>query len=98
MSIGNDPLIRPKDEKEQHEDKQIEWKNRLKTWKEVRKSKNIMKSPKDAFQDLSLSLTQSVLLVLQSPVSIRKLSKKVEGAYIRAVCRTIGLNALRKLL
>jgi len=38
------PIIIPKNEKEQNEDKQVEWKNRLKQWKVVRQSNTIMKS------------------------------------------------------
>jgi len=38
------PIIIPKNEKEQNEDKKVEWKNRLKQWKVVRQANNIMKS------------------------------------------------------
>ena len=78
--------------------KEEEWKRRLQQWKSVRESKQVYKSLDDEAQEIHLSLTTSVLLCLQSPVSIKRLRKQVECSYLRAICRTIGLNALTSIL
>ena len=78
--------------------KEEEWKRRLQQWKSVRQAKTVHKSLEDESQEISSSLSSSVLLCLQSAVSIRRLRKQVESAYLRAICRTIGLNALTSIL
>ena len=94
----SEPIVKVKTDVEIKTDEKEEWKEKLQQWKVVRKAKTVVKAKEDQWKDLNLSLNQSVLLVLQSPISIRRLQKQVEGAYIRAICRTVGLNALRKLL
>jgi len=80
------------------ENKEEEWKRRLQQWKSVRESKQVYKSLEDETQEIHLSLTTSVLLCLQSAVSIKRLRKQVECSYLRAICRTIGVNALTSIL
>ena len=81
------------------EKKEEEWKRRLIQWKSVRQSKKgVYKSLEDESKDIDYSLNTSVLTCLQSPVSIRRLKKQVESAYLRAICRTVGLNALTNII
>ena len=91
-------LFRSSSHVEEFENKEEEWKRRLQQWKSVRQSRGVAKSLEDESQEIHLSLSQSVLLCLQSPVSIRRLRKQVESSYLRAICRTIGLNALTQII
>lgn len=91
-------LFRASSEVDEYTNKEEEWKRRLLQWKSVRQSKNVYKSLEDESREIHASLTTSVLQCLQSPVSIRRLRKQVESSYLRAICRTIGLNALTQIL
>ena len=91
-------LFRASSEITQLENKEEEWKRRLLQWKSVRQAEGIYKSLEDESQSIHQSLTTSVLSCLQSPVSIKRLRKQVESAYLRAICRTIGLNALTHII
>jgi len=91
-------LFRASSEVEELVNKEEEWKRRLLQWKSVRQSKAVFKSLEDESKEIHASLTTSVLNCLQSPVSIRRLKKQVESSYLRAICRTIGLNALTQIL
>lgn len=91
-------LFRASSEVDEYTIKEEEWKRRLLQWKSVRQSKGIFKSLEDESREIHASLTTSVLQCLQSPVSIRRLKKQVESSYLRAICRTIGLNALTQIL
>ena len=91
-------LFRASSEVEELSNKEEEWKRRLLQWKSVRQSKGVFKSLEDESKEIHSSLTTSVLQCLQSPVSIRRLKKQVESSYLRAICRTIGLNALTQIL
>eukprot|EP01017_Pseudomicrothorax_dubius_P029136 TRINITY_DN350_c0_g2_i5.p1 TRINITY_DN350_c0_g2~~TRINITY_DN350_c0_g2_i5.p1 ORF type:complete len:1561 (+),score=580.71 TRINITY_DN350_c0_g2_i5:124-4806(+) len=75
-----------------------DWKRRLQQWKSVRQSKQVIKSLEEEAHEIHLSLTTSVLVCLQSSVSIRRLRKQVESAYLRAICRTIGFNVLTSII
>ena len=91
-------LFRSTSKRDEEVNKEEEWKRRLQQWKSVRQAKQVFKSLEDETQEIQQSLTTSVLLCLQSAVSIRRLRKQVESAYLRAICRTIGLNALTSIL
>lgn len=58
----------------------------------------MLKNLEDESVELHLSLNTSILACLQSPISIRRLRKQVESAYLRAICRAIGLNALTQIV
>ena len=91
-------LFRSTSKRDEEVNKEEEWKRRLQQWKSVRQAKQVFKSLEDETQEIQQTLTTSVLLCLQSAVSIRRLRKQVESAYLRAICRTIGLNALTSIL
>lgn len=57
-----------------------------------------MKSLEEQKHEVHLSLTTSVLLCLQSPLPLRRLRKQVEAAYLKAICRTCGLNSLQAII
>ena len=91
-------LFRAASKKDDEVNKEEEWKRRLHQWKSVRQAKQVYKSLEDESQEIQVTLNTSVLLTLQSAVSIKRLRKQVESAYLRAICRTIGLNALTSIL
>ena len=91
-------LFRTASKKDEEVNKEEEWKRRLTQWKSVRQAKQVYKSLEDESQEIHASLNTSVILCLQSAVSIKRLRKQVESAYLRAICRTIGLNALTSIL
>ena len=73
---------------------EYDWKNRLKSWKQMQTSKGAIKSFTDRKKEIFDSSVMSVLSCLQSPIGAQRIKKQVETVFVNATKRVAGLKLL----
>jgi len=76
----------------------FDWKDRLKSWKQMQTSKGSIKSFTDRKKEIFDSSVMSILSCLQTPITAQRIRKQVEIVFVNGSKRVAGLRLLGKLL
>lgn len=74
------------------------WKDRLKNWKQMQKSKGAIKSFTDKNKEIFESSVMSILACLQTPIAMQRIKKQVESVFLNATKRIAGLQIIKDLI
>lgn len=77
---------------------EYDWKDRLKSWRQMQTSKGAIKSYTDRKKEIFDSSVMSVLACLQSPINTQRIKKQVETVFINASKRIAGLKLLGHMM
>lgn len=73
---------------------EYDWKDRLKSWRQMQTSKGAIKSFTDRKKEIFDSSVMSVLACLQTPITAQRIKKQVETVFLNASKRIAGLKLL----
>jgi hypothetical protein len=77
---------------------EYDWKDRLKSWRQMQTSKGAIKSFTDRRKEIFDSAVTSILACLQSPINTQRIKKQVESVFINASKRIAGLKLLGSMM
>ncbi|CDW73494.1 UNKNOWN [Stylonychia lemnae] len=77
---------------------EYDWKDRLKSWRQMQTSKGAIKSFTDRKKEIFDSSVMSILACLQTPINTQRIKKQVESVFLNAAKRVAGLKLLGQLI
>lgn len=77
---------------------EFDWKDRLKSWRQMQTSKGAIKSFTDRKKEIFDSAVMSILACLQTPISAARVKKQVESVFLSAARRVAGLKLLGQVV
>jgi len=75
-----------------------DWKTRLKQWRASQLSEGVIKDFTEVRKDIFESANMSILALLQTPIPVDKISKKVESVFLNGCRRMAGMFLFAKVL
>jgi hypothetical protein len=76
----------------------FDWKDRLKSWRQMQTSKGAIKSFTDRKKEIFDSAVMSILACLQTPINTQRIKKQVESVFLNGAKRVAGLKLLGSLI
>lgn len=82
------------DDESSLETQEQDWKDRLKSWRQMQTSKGAIKSFTERKKEIFDSSVMSILACLQTPINSQRIKKQVENVFLNASKRVAGLKIL----
>ena len=93
-----EPQVREGADGQPVQEPEFDWKDRLKSWRQMQTSKGAIKSFTERKKEIFDSSVMSVLACLQTAISAQRIKKQVETVFLNASKRVAGLKLLGELV